>query len=94
MVDAGPEPTYEEIMRVPPPPPPPGHIHVHLRYIVGRKFRFTYEDMADVLVFVVAPEIVVWQKRSHHLTTPRNWAMESHQLPNQLNIFPATRRHQ
>ena len=23
MVDAGPEPTYEENLRVPPPPPPP-----------------------------------------------------------------------
>ena len=42
--------------------------------------------MVDVPVFVVAPEIVVCQKRSHHLST-RNCAMEIHQLPNQLNLL-------
>ena len=28
-VDAGPNPTYEEKVRVPPPPPPPPHTHTH-----------------------------------------------------------------
>ena len=35
MVDAGPEPTYEEKMRV--PPPPPGYIHAfEVNYCVKR----------------------------------------------------------
>ena len=33
---------------------------------------FSNQNMVDVPVFVVAPEIVVWQKRSHHLSTPRS----------------------
>ena len=36
-VDAGPEPTYEEKLRVPPPPPPPGMLgrpvsELHIRW--------------------------------------------------------------
>ena len=47
----------------------------------------TLTYMVDVPVFVVAPEIIVWQNKSHHLSTPRNWAMKFHQLPNQLNLL-------
>ena len=61
--------------------------------------QMTISIMVDVPVFMGAPEIIVWQKRSHHLSTPRNWAMEFHQLPNQLdclssNIYLATWCHQ
>ena len=43
--------------------------------------------MVDEPVFEVASEIVVGQKKSHHLSTPRNWAMKFHQLPKQLNLL-------
>ena len=44
-------------------------------------------NMVDVPVFLVALEIMVWQKRIYNCPTPRNWAMKFHQLPNQFNLF-------
>ena len=62
--------------------------------------------MADVPVFVVAPEIVVWQKKSHQLSTPRNPSVTEttkfarrvinillHDVTNDVIIFERDSRH-
>ena len=51
-----------------------GGVVIASMYPAGRIFvkPIYCEYMVDGPVLVVAPEIVVWQKRSHNFPTPRN----------------------
>ena len=48
----------------------------------------------DVPVFVVAPEIMVQQKRIHNIPTPRNREMEFQQLPYYIIILNSSNIYQ
>ena len=72
--------------------------HFNLFFSNQNKSQAYDYSMADVPIFVVAPEIVVWQK-GHNFPTPRNWAMKFHQIWNHFicssyKIYPALWRHQ
>ena len=49
-VDSGPNPTYEEKVRVPTPPPPPPHTHTHLPLVTvyDEKMLAMWSVMADL----------------------------------------------